>query len=75
MSVLNAILTSLIVLAGFVFVVCFSLVKLTWDLSRLSGHESPEILEVLGKPASAKESLAKVTKSYESSRTELSDIQ
>jgi hypothetical protein len=75
MSVLNAILTSLIVLAGFVFVVCFSLVKLTWDLSRVSGHESPEVLEVLSKPARGKESPAKVTESYESSRTELSDTQ
>jgi Na+-transporting methylmalonyl-CoA/oxaloacetate decarboxylase gamma subunit len=75
MSVLNAILTSLIVLVGFVFVVCFSLVKLTWDLSRVSGQESPEVLEVLSKPASGKESAAKVTESYESSRTELSDTQ
>jgi hypothetical protein len=35
-------LISLIVLAGFVFVICLGLVKLIWDLSQMSVHEAPE---------------------------------
>jgi hypothetical protein len=38
-------LTSLIMVAGFVFVICFGLVKLTWDLSEMSFHEAPESRE------------------------------
>jgi len=66
-------LTSLTIVFGFVFVVCLSLVKLTWDLSQASAHESPAILETPGKPASAEEPPTKVTESYESSPMELSD--
>jgi hypothetical protein len=56
--------TSLIIVAGFVFVDCLSLVKLTWELSQAGVHESPAILETPGNPA---------TELYESSSTELSD--
>jgi hypothetical protein len=35
-------LTSPIIVAGFVFVICLSLVKLIWDLSQMSIHEAPE---------------------------------
>jgi hypothetical protein len=38
-------LVSLIVVAGFVFVICLGLVKLTWDLSEMSIHEAPESRE------------------------------
>jgi hypothetical protein len=68
-------LTSVIIVFGFAFVVCLSLVKLIWDLSQVSVHESPAILETPGKPASTEEPPAKATKPYESSPTELSDTQ
>jgi hypothetical protein len=38
-------LVSLIVVAGFVFVICLGLLKLTWDLSEMSVHEVPELRE------------------------------
>jgi hypothetical protein len=38
-------LTSLIIVAGFVFVICLGLVKLIWDLSQMSVHEAPESRE------------------------------
>jgi hypothetical protein len=66
-------LTSLIIVAGLVFVVCLSLVKLTWELSQVSVHESPAILETPSNPASSEEPAAKATELYESSPTELSD--
>jgi hypothetical protein len=60
-------LTSLIMVAGFVFAVCLSLVKLIWDLWQVSIHESPVFLETPSNPADAEE--------YESSPTELSRTQ
>ena len=38
-------LTSLIILGGFVFVICLGLLKLTRDLSEMSFHEAPELRE------------------------------
>jgi hypothetical protein len=38
-------LTSMIILVGFVFVICLGLFKLTWDLSEMSFHEAPESRE------------------------------
>jgi hypothetical protein len=58
-------LTSLIMVAGFVFVACLSLVKLSWELSQASVHESPAILEAPSQPASAEERPAKTIESYE----------
>jgi hypothetical protein len=37
-------LTSLIIVAGFVFVVCLGVVKVIWDLSEMSVHAPPEML-------------------------------
>jgi len=68
-------LTSLIMVAGFVSAVCLSLVKLTWDLSQVSVHESPAIPETPGKPASTEKPHAMAIESYESSPAELSDTQ
>ena len=68
-------LSSLIMVAGFVSVVCLSLVKLTWDLSQVSAHESPAIPETPGKPAGTDVPRAKAIESYESSPAELSDTQ
>ena len=67
-------LASLLIVAGFVFVVCLGLVKLTWELSQVSVHESPAIPETPGKPERSEE-LRATTQSYESSPTELSDAQ
>lgn len=66
-------LTSLITVAGFVFVACLSLLKLAWELSQVSVHESPEIPETRSRPASAEEPRAKATESYEWRPAELSD--
>jgi hypothetical protein len=38
-------LTSLIIVIGFAFVLCLGLVKMIRDLSQLSSHESPAIRE------------------------------
>jgi hypothetical protein len=35
----------MIILVGFVFVICLGLFKLTWDLSEMSFHEAPESRE------------------------------
>ena len=48
-------LTPLIIVAGFVFVVCLSLVKLTRELSEASIHEPPAIPETPGRRASPEE--------------------
>jgi hypothetical protein len=69
------VLVSLIIVFGFVSVVCLSLVKLTWDLSQVSGDESPAIPETPAKPACAGGPRARATESYESSPAELSDAQ
>ena len=68
-------LTSLIMVFGFAFGVCLSLVKMIWDLSQVSVHESPAILETPGRPASTKELPATATESHESRPTELSGAQ
>jgi hypothetical protein len=67
-------LASLLIVAGFAFVVCLGLVKLAWELSQVSVHESPAIPETPGKPERSEE-LPATTQSYESSPTELSDAQ
>jgi hypothetical protein len=37
------VLTSLIAFSGCVFVLCFGLVKIIWDLSEISIHASPDV--------------------------------
>ena len=64
-------LTSLIIFVGFGFVVCVGLVRVMWELSELSFHESPVIREARGEFAAAED--AKEVKLYGSSPTELSD--
>jgi hypothetical protein len=66
-------MTSLIIVFGFAFAVCFGVVKMIWDLSQASVHASPAIREMPGRPASAEGPRGKATKPYESSPTELSD--
>jgi hypothetical protein len=68
-------LISLITVAGFVSIVCLSLVKLSWDLSQVSVHESPAIPETPSKPARTEVPRAEVIESYESSPAILSDTQ
>lgn len=46
-------LTSLIILVGFAFVVFVGLVKVIWEFSQLSFHESPVIREAPGELAAA----------------------
>jgi hypothetical protein len=36
-------LTSLIIFSGFMFVLCFGLLKVIWDLSQLSVHSAPDV--------------------------------
>ena len=55
----------LIILVGFAFVVYVGLVKVIWELSQLSFHESPVIREAPGELAAAE--YAKEVESYESS--------
>ena len=61
-------LTSLIILVGFAFVVYVGLVKVIWELSQLSFHESSVIREAPGELAAAE--YAKEVESYESIPTE-----
>jgi hypothetical protein len=68
-------LTSLFLVGGCVFVVCLGLVTLAWELSQVSVHESPAILETPNRPESSEEMPAKSTESYVSSPTELNDAQ
>jgi hypothetical protein len=68
-------LTSLIIVFGFAFIVCLGLVKMIWDLSQVSVHDSPSILETPGKPASAEQAPAMASDPYELSPAELSDMQ
>jgi hypothetical protein len=63
-------LTCLIMLIGFVFVVCIGLVQVVGELSRLSFHESPVIGAAPGDAAAED---AEAVQSYESNPTELSD--
>ena len=64
-------LTSLIILAGFAFVVLIGLANVISELSQLSLRESPVIREAPGELAAAE--YAKEVESYESNPTELSD--
>ena len=66
-------LTSLIIVAGFAFVVCLCLVKMLWDLSQSSYHESPVIRETPSKLTATEDAPANAVESHESSPTELSD--
>jgi hypothetical protein len=66
-------LISLIIVLGFVFVVCLSLVNVIYDLSQVSVHEPPAILETPGKPVGAEQPHAKPVGSYEARPTELSN--
>ena len=36
--------TSLIIFSGFVFVICLGLVRVVWDLSRVSVYDSPHMM-------------------------------
>jgi|HubBroStandDraft_1064217.scaffolds.fasta_scaffold429277_2 hypothetical protein len=66
-------LTSLIIVVGFVFVVCLGLVKMIWDLSQLSFHESPVMLETRSKLAAEADVSPRAVEPHEWSATELSD--
>jgi hypothetical protein len=66
-------LTSLIIVAGFAFVICLGLVRMISDLSQLSFHESPVIRETPSKLTAAEDAPAKAVESRKSSPTELID--
>jgi hypothetical protein len=68
-------LTSLVIVFGFVFVVCLGLVKLALELWQVSVHDSPAILETPGRPESSEDLPVNATELYESSPPELSDAQ
>jgi hypothetical protein len=67
-------LTSLILISGFVFVLCLGLVKMIWDLSEISVHAPPEMLPTpCGETLEADQGHANGTELYESSPSELSE--
>jgi hypothetical protein len=66
-------LTSLIIFVGFAFVVYVGLIKVIWELSQLSFHESPVDREAPSELAAAE--YAKEVESYESNPTEWIDTQ
>jgi hypothetical protein len=66
-------LTSLIIFVGFAFVVYVGLIKIIWELSQLSFHESPVDREAPSELAAAE--YAKEVESYESNPTEWIDTQ
>jgi hypothetical protein len=68
-------LISLIIVFGSAFVVCLGLIKMIWDLSQPSFHESPIILDTPSEPTEAEGPPAKATESYHSNPAELSDAQ
>jgi hypothetical protein len=69
-------LTWLLIIFGFGFAICLlQLIKMIGDLSQVSVHESPAILETPNKTASGEESCEKATASHESSPTELGGAQ
>ena len=68
-------LTSLFIVFGFAFIICLGLVKMIWDLSQVSVHDSPSVLETPGKLASPEQAPAKAADPYELSPAELSDTQ
>jgi hypothetical protein len=68
-------LTSLLLVAGCVFVVCLGVVILAWELWQVSVRESPAFPETPIRPESSKWLPAKTAESYESSSTQLNDAQ
>jgi hypothetical protein len=66
-------LTSLIIFVGFAFVVYVGLIKVIWELSQLSVHESPVDRVAPSELAAAE--YAKEVESYESNPTEWIDTQ
>ena len=66
-------LTFLIIFVGFAFVVYVGLIKVIWELSQLSFHESPVDREAPSELAAAE--YAKEVESYESNPTEWIDTQ
>jgi hypothetical protein len=65
-------LTSLIIFSGFALVVCFGLIKATWNLSEMSVHGSPHMPAMPhGGTSQAEERHAIVTAVYESIAAEL----
>jgi hypothetical protein len=66
-------LTSLIIFVGFAFVVYVGLIKVIWELSQLSFHESPVDRVAPSELAAAE--YAKEVESYESNPTEWIDTQ
>jgi hypothetical protein len=63
-------LTSLIIFTGFVFVLCFGLIQVIWDLSKISAHASPHAVHATWR-TSEEDGHAKANES--SSAADLSD--
>jgi hypothetical protein len=68
-------LTSLIVLAGLLFILCLCLIKLSWDLGQVSFHQPPAIAETPGGHAGAKEPPLTEAETFKLDSAELSDAQ
>ena len=67
-------LTSLIIISGFVFVSCLGLVKVIWDLSEMSAHVPPEMLAMpCGRVLDAEQGHANANELYETGPSELSE--
>ena len=67
-------LTSLIIISGFVFVFCMGLVKVIWDLSEMSAHVPPEMLAMpCGRVLEAEQGHAAATEICETGLSELSE--
>jgi hypothetical protein len=66
-------LTSLILVFGFALVICLGVVKMTWDLSQLSLHDSPAFPETAGESTGTRQPASKATEPYESNPAELSN--
>jgi hypothetical protein len=67
-------LTSLIIICGFVFVLCFGLVQVISVLSEMSVHAPPEMLPTpCGRVLEAEQGHADATELYESNPSELSE--
>jgi hypothetical protein len=59
-------LTSLIIISGFVFVFCLGLVKVIWDLPEMSAHVPPEMLQCRwGRILEVEQGHANATEIYE----------
>jgi len=73
---LTHLLTSLIIISGFVFVFCLGLVKVIWDLSEISAHVPPEMLAMpCGRVLDAEQERANATEIYETGPSELSETE